>query len=106
MVNDGLRLPVVSRRTFLAGTAALTGGAIVADNFLFGGFDTVASSEQLAQAAPVEDFVATTCWIGKQDCGMIARRIDGRVVKFEGNPANPRNAGTLCHKGQAQIQAL
>ena len=48
----------------------------------------------------------TTCWIGKQDCGMLARRIDGRVIKFEGHPANPRNNGTLCPKGQAQIISL
>jgi anaerobic selenocysteine-containing dehydrogenase len=37
---------------------------------------------------------------------MLARRIDGRVVKFEGHPANPRNVGTLCPKGQAQIVSL
>jgi anaerobic selenocysteine-containing dehydrogenase len=37
---------------------------------------------------------------------MIARRIDGRVVKFEGHPGNPRNLGTLCPKGQAQISSI
>lgn len=37
---------------------------------------------------------------------MLARRIDGRIVKFEGNPAHPRNAGKLCPKGMAQIMAL
>ncbi|HEU5302269.1 MAG TPA: molybdopterin-dependent oxidoreductase [Acidimicrobiia bacterium] len=52
------------------------------------------------------DVVPTTCWIGKQDCGMLAHRVDGRVVKFEGLPENPRNLGTLCPKGQAQIMAL
>ncbi|MFQ5763127.1 MAG: molybdopterin-dependent oxidoreductase, partial [Candidatus Bathyarchaeia archaeon] len=53
-----------------------------------------------------EDYVPTTCWIGKQDCGMIARRINGRVVKLEGHPGHPRNRGTLCPKGQAQIMAF
>jgi anaerobic selenocysteine-containing dehydrogenase len=66
----------------------------------------VAAAQDSEVTAAIEDFVATTCWIGKQDCGMIARRIDGRVVKFEGNPTNPRNVGTLCPKGQAQIQAV
>ncbi|MCK5652206.1 MAG: molybdopterin-dependent oxidoreductase, partial [Gemmatimonadetes bacterium] len=42
----------------------------------------------------------------KQDCGMLARRINGRVVKFEGHPEHPRNVGTLCPKGMAQIQAV
>ncbi|MCS7173499.1 MAG: molybdopterin-dependent oxidoreductase [Armatimonadetes bacterium] len=37
---------------------------------------------------------------------MLARRINGRVVKLKGNPAHPRNRGTLCPKGVAQITAL
>jgi anaerobic selenocysteine-containing dehydrogenase len=37
---------------------------------------------------------------------MLAHRVDGRVVKFEGHPNNPRNVGTLCPKGQAQIVSL
>lgn len=57
-------------------------------------------------AAAGEKIIPTTCWIGKQDCGMLARVVDGRVVKFEGHPAHPRNRGTLCVKGQAQIEGL
>jgi len=57
-------------------------------------------------ALPSEKWLPTTCWIGKQDCGMLARVVDGRVVKFEGHPAHPRNRGTLCPKGQGQIIAL
>ncbi len=37
---------------------------------------------------------------------MLARRVNGRVVKFEGHPDHPRNYGTLCPKGQAQIMAV
>ncbi len=96
----------VNRRKFVRGSTTVAGSAIVADKFLFGSFSGVTAAQGPEVAGPVEDFVATTCWIGKQDCGMIARRIDGRVVKFEGNPTNPRNVGTLCPKGQAQIQAV
>jgi anaerobic selenocysteine-containing dehydrogenase len=53
-----------------------------------------------------ERMIPTTCWIGKQDCGMLARVVDGRVVKFEGHPNHPRNRGRLCVKGQSQIAAL
>lgn len=96
----------VSRRTFIKTGAAVAGGAVVAENFLFGSSNLLATEAPSALASGVEDVVPTTCWIGKQDCGMLARRIDGRVVKFEGHPANPRNVGTLCPKGQAQIQAI
>jgi len=58
--------------------------------------------------------VPTTCWIGKQDCGLLARvltqTIDGksinRIIKLEGNPRHPRNLGKLCPKGAAQLQAV
>lgn len=97
----------VSQRTFLkfgAGGAA----SFVASRYLFGKLETLSaiplSSPQ--SAAPNEEWVPTTCWIGKQDCGILARRINGRVVKLEGHPAHPRNKGTLCPKGVAQIMAL
>jgi molybdopterin-containing oxidoreductase family molybdopterin binding subunit len=39
-------------------------------------------------------------------CGIIAHRVDGLVVKIEGNPDNPHNFGKLCAKGHAAIMAL
>ncbi len=94
----------VSRRTFLKASLA-AGGTAAAGRFLFGQLDTLAAKET-REAAITEEWIPTTCWIGKQDCGMLARRINGRVVKFEGHPKHPRNLGTLCPKGVAQIMAL
>ncbi|MEE9399764.1 MAG: molybdopterin-dependent oxidoreductase, partial [Dehalococcoidales bacterium] len=56
--------------------------------------------------APDEKWMTTTCWIGKQDCGMLARIVDGRIVKFEGHPDYPQNRGRLCVKGQAQLMSI
>ncbi|MDK1019383.1 MAG: molybdopterin-dependent oxidoreductase [Actinomycetota bacterium] len=106
MPETFLGMPEITRRGFVKGSAVAAGTAVVASTFLFKTLDGVAVAESVAAQGAVEDFIATTCWIGKQDCGMIARRIDGRVVKFEGNPTNPRNVGTLCPKGHAQIQAV
>lgn len=64
------------------------------------------SASAKPSATPQEEFVPTNCWIGKQNCGMVARRVNGRVIKLEGLPAHPRNQGTLCPKGVAQIMAL
>jgi anaerobic selenocysteine-containing dehydrogenase len=94
----------VSRRTFLKASLAAAGTA-AASRFLFDQFETLAAKET-RDAALTEEWVPTTCWIGKQDCGMLARRVNGRVVKFEGHPKHPRNMGTLCPKGVAQIMAL
>ena len=94
----------ITRRTFLK-TSAVAGGGLLASRFLFGGLETLVAG-QPATSPPPEEWVPTACWIGKQDCGMLARRINGRVVKFIGHPAHPRNRGTLCPKGVAQIMAL
>ena len=78
---------------------------LVASRFIDGGLLTLAARGSESTTA-VEETIATTCWIGKQDCGMLARKIGGRVVKFEGHPDHPRNRGTLCPKGVAQIAAV
>ena len=91
-----------SRRDFLKVSGVATGTAITA-GFLSQLETLVAASPELLQVS--EEFVPTTCWIGKQDCGMLTRVINGRVVKLEGHPANPRNNGTLCPKGVGQIMS-
>jgi anaerobic selenocysteine-containing dehydrogenase len=95
----------LKRRTFLKGSAVTAGGLAVSQ-FLTGGLQTLVPRSIEAAAPLEEDFVPTTCWIGKQDCGMLARRINGRVVKLEGHPAHPRNRGRLCPKGVAQIMGM
>ncbi len=95
----------VTRRGFVGGAAAAT-GAYAGSDLLFGGSEILAATDETSLTAVAEDVVRTTCWIGKQDCGVLARRVNGRVVKFDGDPTNPRNEGTLCPKGQAQISAI
>ena len=97
---------LITRRRFLQGSAAVGGGALVARTFLFGGPETLVPASAASSQAGVEEFVNTACWIGKQECGIVARRIDGRVVKLDGQANNPRNFGTLCPKGQAQLTTL
>jgi anaerobic selenocysteine-containing dehydrogenase len=98
----------IRRRTFLAGTAAAGGGLFVS-RYLPSWLSSEGGASQgpaEALGAVDEEWVPTTCWIGKQDCGMLARRVNGRVVMFEGHPSHPRNNGTLCPKGVAQIQSV
>jgi anaerobic selenocysteine-containing dehydrogenase len=98
MRAQGLKL---SRRAFLTAATGALGGLLLSRFWPAPG----SGNTEPAPLAP-ERFVPTTCWIGKQDCGMLARVINGRVVKFEGHPAHPRNLGRLCPKGMAQIIAL
>lgn len=98
----------LTRRTFLKASAA-TGATVAASRFLFGPLTTLGAADESdteGRTGVIDEWVPTTCWIGKQDCGMLAHRIDGRVVKLEGHPGHPRNMGTLCPKGVGQITAL
>lgn len=39
-------------------------------------------------------------------CGLLAKNRDGRIIKVEGNPLHPVNAGKLCPRGQASLHGL
>jgi anaerobic selenocysteine-containing dehydrogenase len=93
----------ITRREFIKISAVTTGLAAIAD-FGFGGPVTTLVKKAVEQGSSSEDiWLPTTCWIGKQDCGVLARRVDGRIINLEGHPDHPRNHGTLCPKGVAQI---
>jgi len=97
----------LSRRQFAKLVLAVGAVAALGDVLVDQRIQAAPGSTAPAQAAlSQEQWIPTTCWIGKQDCGMLARVVNGRVVKLEGNPAHPRNLGTLCPKGQAQIMAF
>ena len=54
----------------------------------------------------VPTFYATTCNECPAGCGVVARVREGRVIKLEGNPADPIGQGAICARGQASLQGL
>jgi len=64
----------------------------------------VVPNEQLVPG--VASWFATVCRECPAGCGVIARNLDGRIVKLEGNPEHPVNQGALCVRGQAGLQGL
>jgi anaerobic selenocysteine-containing dehydrogenase/Fe-S-cluster-containing dehydrogenase component len=64
----------------------------------------VVPNEQLVPG--VASWFATVCRECPAGCGVLARNREGRVVKLEGNPEHPVNAGALCARGQAAVQNL
>ena len=51
-------------------------------------------------------WIPSVCKMCGNGCGILAHRVNGVVVKIEGNPDNPHNFGKLCAKGHAAIMAL
>lgn len=58
------------------------------------------------QIAGVANWYATTCRACPAGCGVIARVMNGRALKLEGNPEHPVNRGKLCARGQSALQVL
>jgi len=58
------------------------------------------------QLAGVATWYASTCRQCPAGCGIVARIMNGRALKLEGNPDHPLNQGKLCARGQAGPQIL
>src|SRR3972149_4730728 len=54
----------------------------------------------------VASYYSTVCRECPAGCGLLAKNRDGRVIKLEGNPDHPVNAGALCIRGPAALQGL
>ena len=96
----------ISRRSFIklaatAGAAAAIPGCEPAARKLI---PYVVPDENVVPGVP--SFFATTCNECPAGCGVVARIREGRVVKLEGNPADPIGQGSLCARGQAALQGL
>ncbi len=84
----------ISRRSFLKISGATTVGLSVAatlpDKFLLW-------AEEQGMVKPT--YTATLCEICFWKCGVMAKSLNGRVVKLEGNPNHPGARGRLCARG-------
>ncbi|MCL5958930.1 MAG: molybdopterin-dependent oxidoreductase, partial [Chloroflexi bacterium] len=60
-----------------------------------------------SNAATRDDvWVPTACSLCYGSCSIVAHRVDGVVVKIEGNPESPVGEGRLCAKGASGIMLL
>ncbi|MDR3316436.1 MAG: molybdopterin-dependent oxidoreductase, partial [Coriobacteriales bacterium] len=93
----------LTRRGFVK-LSALTGAAALVASSAVGNF--VDAEPALAAGQDSVQKIQTMCRACLNNCGVIAHVQNGRVVKLEGDPADPMNQGALCGKGLSGIQAL
>ena len=96
----------LSRRSFIklaatAGAAAAIPGCEPAARNLI---PYVVPDENVIPGMPT--FYATVCTECPAGCGLVARVREGRVIKLEGNPADPISQGSTCARGQAALQEV
>ncbi len=91
----------VTRRDFLK-LGAAAAGALTLGQFV---------PPRLAKAARQLDvidangdgYIPTMCEMCVWRCGVLAKVVNGRVVKLEGNPEHPHSLGRLCARGQSGL---
>ncbi len=95
----------LNRRNFIkiaTGTAAATGIAASAQQALRVPFVQPPEVTLPGEAT----WYASSCLQCPAGCGLLARVINGRPRKLEGNPNHPLNRGKLCARGQAGLNLL
>jgi thiosulfate reductase/polysulfide reductase chain A len=90
----------ISRRSFLKYTALTAGTSILAESSFLGAKAKERESGEKAK------YVPSVCEICFWKCGLVAKVVDGKVVKLEGNPLHPQSRGKLCGRGQAGLGLL
>src|SRR3989304_6434244 len=66
-----------------------------------------ASSIAASEASEKDDvWLHSACEMCYSPCGILVHRVNGVVVKIEGDPECPHNMGKQCAKGQAAIMTL
>ncbi|MBI2874046.1 MAG: molybdopterin-dependent oxidoreductase [Firmicutes bacterium] len=51
-------------------------------------------------------WVPTVCYMCYNACNILVHRVDGVVVKIEGNPDSPHNGSRICAKGNSALMGL
>ncbi len=97
----------ISRRDFikLVGMGAAAAGLSGCVGQPLSDVQTQPSNLETSPTAQV-DWSPTVCRICPAGCGVLARVVDGRVVKIEGNPLHPLSQGKVCPRAQAAMQVL
>lgn len=91
----------ITRRTFLKVSVATGVSAATVSQL-----PKSLSRESPIPATPDEQWVPSVCLQCPAGCGILARVVNGRAVKIEGNPLYPSNRGGTCPKGQMGLQIL
>ena len=98
----------LKRRNFLKGSAAAAAGVAVASTsaYALSAYEEAESAKaKKEQDIKNANFVPSVCGMCVNMCSVVARNVDGKVVKIDPNPLNPKNRDFMCARGNAGIAA-
>jgi thiosulfate reductase/polysulfide reductase chain A len=91
----------VTRRDFLK-IGAAAAGALAIGQFVPPRVAKAARQLDVIDADG-DGYIPTMCEMCVWRCGVLAKVVNGRVVKLEGNPEHPHSLGRLCARGQSGL---
>src|SRR5512143_3077955 len=91
----------LSRRGFLKLSAG-AGAALALGQFIPPAVAQAATHAGLLNTRG-DGYIPSMCEMCVWRCGLIARVVNGRVVKLDGNPDHPHSKGHLCVRGQSGL---
>lgn len=97
-----------TRRNFIQSSAVIGALAAATGTASFGGNIFRALADDETNKATDDVWLPTTCLAcaAHNKCGLLAHRVNGVLVKLEGNPEDPSNQGANCAKSNAAIASL
>jgi thiosulfate reductase/polysulfide reductase chain A len=99
----------LKRRNFLKGSAAAAAGIAAASTpaFAFNPYeDALDAKEKKENEIKNAKFIPSVCGMCVNMCGVIARRVDEKVVKLDPNPLYTKSRNFMCARGNAGIAAV
>jgi anaerobic selenocysteine-containing dehydrogenase len=96
----------VTRRQFIKTTAAAAAVVAVGDKLFGGPVSTLVENAAAAPATTEDVWIKTACGGCDRACGIQVRRVNGVVVKAEGNPDDPDNQGKNCGRSNGAPMVL
>ncbi len=96
----------ITRRQFLKASAVTAAVAALGDKFYGGSTSSLVQRAEAAAQVKEDKWIHSACWMCREGCGILAHRVDGVIVKVEGDPKCPMNQGKLCARGNAAMFKL
>lgn len=101
------KLPEISRRKFLAISAATTAiTAVACTDYRDKGEIVPYNKKPDTITIGIANYYSSTCTGCQNYCGILIKTREGRPIKVDGNPDHPINKGKICTAGQANILNL
>ncbi len=91
----------ITRRTFLGVGAGTVGGVLFGPSLASLVAAPITGKNSPVSAKGKREFIASSCAMCVNKCGIIGEVVDGRLHKINPNPRHIKSRGMLCAKGNA-----